>query len=170
MLGRLQSTSRGSLADFSDMAEAVEAICAGGGRGEGGAVKQSVEISDDHQVKHLCNVLEIGNYFYGKTFCFQLVLACAWLNLKECCLLSSALVSESELSESSPPSSNALSVSPSDARRCCDVVAEVLTRCRHKGAILSAQGALQDMSARSEKRRFEFRFIQVFYVSFDVLL
>ena len=53
MLGRLQSTSRGSFADFSDMAEAVEAICAGGGRGEGGAVKQSVEISDDHQVKHL---------------------------------------------------------------------------------------------------------------------
>ncbi len=112
MLGRL--SSRDAFADFSDMAEAVEAVCEG--------EEETVEISDEH----------------------QLVLACAWLNLKECCLLSTLLVQTFELSDGGAPGT----LSVADVEKCCEVVIDVLARCRHKGAIISAQGSLQNLSAR----------------------
>lgn len=71
---------------------------------------ESVEISVDH----------------------QLVLACAWLNLKECSLLAGNLVKTC-------PELNILSIS-----KCGNILTSVLTRCRHKGAMEATMSASSD--------------------------
>ncbi len=61
----------------------------------------------------------------------RLVLACAWLNLKECSLLSAKLIETQSLS-------------PQLIKMCMEVMIQILTRCRHKGAIMAAEAAVKN--------------------------
>ncbi|TRY78337.1 hypothetical protein TCAL_10660 [Tigriopus californicus] len=87
---------------FAEMDEAIEELIQ--------AQEESVEISVDH----------------------QLVLACAWLNLKECSLLAGTLVKT--CSKLDIPSIS----------KCGAILTSVLTRCRHKGAMEATMSASSD--------------------------
>ena len=69
----------------------------------------------------------------------QLVLAAAWLNLKECSIMAGSLVENLPLQESPIESSNAMSFA--NIQRCGDLLLKILSLCRHKGAILAANTA-----------------------------
>ena len=91
-------------ASFADMGVAVEQIV--GRQSQCGDIKGEVNISEDH----------------------SLVLACAWLNIKEACLLSSEL----------------RSTSPEVIERAGQLLIKVLTSTRHKGVLEAAAVALSD--------------------------
>ena len=57
----------------------------------------------------------------------QLVLACCWLNLKECALTTAAIV-KTALKD----------LSYENAKDCGAILTSVLTRCRHKGLDLDS--------------------------------
>jgi len=76
----------------------------------------------------------------------QLVLAAAWLNLKECAMMAGSLVSSLPLDIT--PHSSSTSLSLENVTRCGDVLLKILTVCRHKGAIVSANTACGLFSSR----------------------
>ena len=91
-------------ASFADMGVAVEQIVVQHSQGETLDTQGEVHISEDH----------------------SLVLACAWLNIKEACLLASELRSDS----------------PEVIERAGQLLIKVLTSTRHKGVLEAAAVAL----------------------------
>lgn len=65
-------------------------------------------------------------------FAFQ-VLACAWLNLKECCMVASKLFN---------------AVSKEVVQRAGELIITVLTGTRHKGALEAAAASLADFCSK----------------------
>ena len=101
--------------DFAEMGEAIEDLI-----GEESSDQTSnVEISENH----------------------QLILACAWLNLKECSLVAAQLAKTLGVD----PSTRSRSLTPDQVEDCLGIMISVLTRCRHKGAIEATHLAIQDL-------------------------
>lgn len=125
----LQKLSSEDNASFEDMGRAVDAIV-----GEEVA-SEAIQISDDH----------------------QLVLACAWLNLKEVSLLCGYIVKHGKLVELADGDLLGVSLTPKLVSECGLLLETCLTRCRHKGVIESTNLACLDFSSRllaSEQKPF----------------
>ena len=108
MLGKLSNQDLEN-ASFAEMSAAIDAIIDGTDN-DG----DNVEISEEH----------------------QLILACSWLNLKECALLSALIVSTFDTREPE--------VSPEIVSKCGQILVDVLTKCRHKGAMEATSLAVKD--------------------------
>ena len=93
--------------DFQDMARAINELI-----GDTGDEAEHIPIPEDH----------------------QLVLSAAWHNLKECTLLVGSLVSSLHLAID-PSENSSDSISMADTVRCCQLLKNITTRCRHKGVI-----------------------------------
>lgn len=63
----------------------------------------------------------------------QLVLACSWLNLKECSLMAGFLVKSCDLLTSESGDNFCLHLDAINS--CGNILMTVLTKCRHKGAM-----------------------------------
>ena len=111
----VQKKETADSASFADMGQAIEALI--------DTEEEHVEISGEH----------------------QLVLACAWLNLKECSLLSGFLVKTCDLS---PEIVKNDTLNAELVKQCGEILTNVLTRCRHKGAIEATNLACLDFSSR----------------------
>ncbi|XP_038073964.1 thyroid adenoma-associated protein homolog isoform X2 [Patiria miniata] len=105
---------------FGQMGEAIEKLIADlaayrvgegeeSGEGGGGGGEEMLALSEEH----------------------QLILACCWLNLKECSLLLGALVETMPLCGEDDPGI----LTFDQLTLMADILVDVLTRCRHKGAI-----------------------------------
>lgn len=106
MLSKI-SVDLGANSSFADMSEAIDAII------DHDPDQDHVEISEEH----------------------QLVLACAWLNLKESALLCASLVSDClEL------------MSPDLVVKAGGILVTILTMCRHKGALEATSLAMKDFA------------------------
>jgi hypothetical protein len=109
MLQLLSGGSKTKNASFAEMGIAVENLLDQDSADVAG--EDQVNISDEH----------------------SLILACAWLNLKECCLVSSKVFATSEIGV---------------IETCGQVILSVLTGTRHKGALEAASAALADLSCQ----------------------
>ena len=80
------------------------------------------------------NQNEYGNNEFEENFSISdehsLILACLWLNLKSCSLMAAQLISTYRLDYE-------------NSYRCSKVLSEVLTKCRHKGAMENAMFAME---------------------------
>ena len=101
--------SSSSNPDFQEMARAINNI-----------VGDVTETTDDDQI----SIPEDH----------QLVLSASWHNLKECILLAGAIVHNLKL-EIDPIEDSCTALSLSDTKRCCNLLKNIITRCRHKGVI-----------------------------------
>lgn len=109
---------------FQQMASAIDSLIAAEGNNASDDNIEDTAIPEDH----------------------QLVLAAAWLNLKECAMMAGSLVSCLPIDITPSPESTALSLE--NVGRCGDVLLKILTVCRHKGAIVSANTACGLFSSR----------------------
>ncbi|XP_040577001.1 uncharacterized protein [Lepeophtheirus salmonis] len=82
----------------------------------------------------------------------QLLLSCAWLNIKECALLSGFIVKSCHL-VTHPEESEIFTLSQDLVDRCCKIVMTILRCCRHKGIMEGTNLAVEDIATRllSEK-------------------
>ncbi|QQP35675.1 Thyroid adenomaassociated protein -like protein, partial [Caligus rogercresseyi] len=85
----------------------------------------------------------------------QLVLSCAWLNIKESALIAGCLVKECDLVHelTKGTTENAFTLDSDLVHRCFELVMNILRCCRHKGVMEGTISAVEDISTRllSEK-------------------